>query len=52
LPNFLDRDADNDGLTDQAEAGSDPRRPQDRNNNGVPDYLEPGRRLWLPLIYR
>jgi uncharacterized repeat protein (TIGR01451 family) len=52
LPNFLDRDADNDGLTDQAEAGSDPHRPQDGNNNGVPDYLEPGRRLWLPLIYR
>jgi hypothetical protein len=52
LPNFLDRDADNDGLTDQAEAGSDPRRPLDGNNNGVPDYLEPGRRLWLPLIYR
>ncbi len=52
LPNFLDTDADNDGISDQAEAGPDPRRPRDGNNNGVPDYLEPGRRLWLPLIYR
>jgi hypothetical protein len=52
LPNFLDPDADNDGLSDAVEAGPDPHRPRDGNNNGIPDYLEPGRRLWLPLIYR
>lgn len=52
LPNFLDPDADNDGLSDAVEAGPDPHRPRDGNSNGIPDYLEPGRRLWLPLIYR
>lgn len=55
LPNFLDTDADNDGIADQVEAGSDPRHPSDGNNNGVPDYLEAGstiKRLLLPLIFR
>ncbi|MCE7980674.1 MAG: DUF11 domain-containing protein [Caldilinea sp. CFX5] len=52
LPNFLDPDADNDGLSDQAEAGPNPRQPRDGNNNGIPDYLEPGTRLLLPLIFR
>lgn len=57
LPNFLDTDSDNDGLTDQVEAGPDPRQPRDGNNNGIPDYLEAGssntvQRALLPLIFR
>lgn len=57
LPNFLDTDSDNDGLSDQIEAGPDPRHPSDGNNNGVPDYLEASnsnsvRRSLFPLIFR
>ncbi|MEZ4868340.1 MAG: M4 family metallopeptidase [Caldilineaceae bacterium] len=56
LPNFLDPDADNDGLTDRDEAGPDPLHPRDANNNGVPDYLEAdgslSRRIFLPFVSR
>lgn len=57
LPNFLDLDADNDGISDQVEAGPDPRHPSDGNSNGIPDYLEAGstntmKRSLLPLIFR
>lgn len=57
LPNFLDTDADNDGLSDQAEAGPDPTHPRDGNGNGIPDYLEAStggaaKRLFLPLVFR
>ncbi|MBX3015097.1 MAG: M4 family metallopeptidase [Caldilineaceae bacterium] len=58
LPNFLDTDADNDGLSDQEEVGPDPRNPRDSNGNGTPDYLErssgldPTQQLFLPLIRR
>jgi ELWxxDGT repeat protein/VCBS repeat-containing protein len=57
LPNFLDPDSDGDGLPDRDEAGPDPRNPQDSNNNGVPDFLEPvtvapQRTLYLSVIKR
>lgn len=58
LPNFLDTDADNDGISDQEEAGPDPLHPRDSNNNGVPDYLEAGggigtaKQLFLPLVFQ
>lgn len=64
-PNFLDPDADADGIADQTEAGPDPTRPRDSNNDGIPDFLDPTRptglnpgdeptagqaRIFLPLI--
>ena len=58
LPNFLDTDADGDGVGDRAEVGASPLQPQDSNNNGIPDYLDAtiqtggADRLYLPLIYR
>ncbi len=58
LPNFLDRDADGDGIGDQVEVGNNPQQPRDSNGNGVPDYLENNltgeveRRNYLPLIQR
>ena len=58
IPNFLDTDADGDGVGDQAEVGASPLQPQDSNNNGIPDYLDATiqtggtDRLYLPLIYR
>ena len=58
LPNFLDSDADGDGIDDRTEVGTDPLHPRDSNNNGVPDYLENNltseaeRRNYLPLIQR
>ena len=58
LPNFLDSDADGDGIDDQVEVGTDPQHPRDSNNNGVPDYLENNltsvteRYNYLPLIQR
>ena len=41
-PDYLDTDADNDGLSDQQEAGDqDPRTPPaDLDGNGIADYLE------------
>ena len=52
IPNFRDPDSDNDGITDRLEAGADGNAPLDSNNNGVPDYLEPTRHLYLPVITR
>ncbi len=50
IPNFLDTDADNDGLLDRDEVGTNPATPIDSNNNGFADYLENERRLYLPVI--
>lgn len=65
VPNFLDLDSDDDGLSDINEAGPDPYHPLDSNNDGVPDFLsrnpptsldetsEPAAiRLYLPLVER
>lgn len=58
IPNFLDTDADGDGVGDQAEVGSSPLQPQDSNNDGIPDYLDAtiqtggSQQLYLPLIHR
>jgi len=38
-PNFLDLDADGDGLSDQEEAGPNPLQPQVTNRSGLPDFL-------------
>ena len=42
-PDFKDGDADNDGIRDREEAGDDDpaTKPFDRDENGVPDYLDP-----------
>lgn len=40
LPNYLDPDDDGDGINTLDEVGSNPLRPLDTNENGVPDYLE------------
>ncbi|CAN5761228.1 hypothetical protein BH10CHL1_BH10CHL1_16400 [soil metagenome] len=67
IPNFRDLDSDNDQIPDQQEAGPDPLAPQDTNNDGIPDFLDPARptaldettepnqtnrKLFLPLIDR
>jgi hypothetical protein len=40
LPNFQDPDSDGDGMLDQNEVGPDPSNPLDRDNDGIPDYLD------------
>ncbi|MCB0111155.1 MAG: cadherin-like domain-containing protein, partial [Caldilineaceae bacterium] len=52
IPNFRDTDADNDGMLDRDEVGSNGNAPVDSNGNGTPDYLESERRLYLPVIAR
>jgi len=58
IPNFLDTDADGDGVGDRLEAGASPLQPQDSDNDGIPDYLDAtiqtggSRQLYLPLIHR
>lgn len=56
LPNFLDPDADGDTILDQVEVGSNPLMPQDSNNDGIPDYLDPfvpfAKHFYLPLLAR
>ncbi|MCX6044849.1 MAG: hypothetical protein NT075_07020, partial [Chloroflexi bacterium] len=59
--------SDGDKIPDQEEAGPNPLAPQDSNNNGLPDFLEPAgpaaldeatepnqtnRKLFFPLIDR
>ncbi len=39
-PNYLDIDSDNDGITDNVEAGSTPNRPVDTDNDGLPNYRD------------
>jgi hypothetical protein len=43
IPDYLDTDSDNDGISDRDEAGDDDPRtpPVDRNQDGIPDYLDP-----------
>jgi hypothetical protein len=57
VPNFLDTDADGDGVSDQVEAGPDPTNPVDTDRDNIPDYLDsdppPGTDrppLFLPLV--
>lgn len=50
IPNFRDTDSDNDGMADRDEVGPNPATPLDSNNNGIVDYLESERRLYLPII--
>jgi gliding motility-associated-like protein len=38
---FLNEDCDGDGLTNGEEIGNNPNQPNDSNNNGIPDFLEP-----------
>ena len=40
------------GLSDTGEAGPDPTRPRDRNGDGIPDYLSPLQRLFIPRLRR
>ena len=40
VPNFLDIDSDNDGITDAVEIGPDPSNPLDTDTDGTPDYLD------------
>jgi uncharacterized repeat protein (TIGR01451 family) len=51
-PNFLDTDSDGDALPDKEEVGPDPTNPQDRNGDGIPDYLSPLERIFLPRLRR
>lgn len=52
VPNFEDTDSDGDGAPDAEEAGPDPTRPVDRNGDGIPDYLSPLVRFFLPRLGR
>jgi hypothetical protein len=40
FPNFNDTDSDDDGINDETEAGSDPKKPVDTDKDGKPDYLD------------
>jgi hypothetical protein len=51
-PNFLDADSDGDGLLDRDEVGPDPANPRDSNGDGIPDYLSPLQRLFMPRLGR
>ena len=50
IPNYLDPDDDNDGVSTKHEGSGD------SNNDGTPDYLDkdtkPANLLYLPLINR
>ena len=66
VPNFLDTDADGDGMLDIDEAGPDPTHPIDSDGDGLPDFLNPdvptaleeadepvwSNHLFLPMITR
>lgn len=40
IPNYLDIDSDDDGLTDVTETGANPISPDDTDNDGLPNYLD------------
>ena len=57
VPNFLDLDADGDGLSDAGEAGPDLIHPRDSDLDGIPDFLEQSQlpskqQVFLPLVVR
>lgn len=57
LPNFLDTNSDGDLVSDEDEAGPDPRNPRDSNSDGLPDFLDPkiaipARGVFFPIIRR
>lgn len=52
VPNFLDLDSNGNGIPDSIEAGDDPLHPVDRDGNGVYDFLDVSKRLFLPLVTR
>jgi len=37
---YLDKDSDNDGISDTIESGSDPKKPVDSDGDGIEDYLD------------
>ncbi|MEQ9426496.1 MAG: Ig-like domain-containing protein [Cyclobacteriaceae bacterium] len=39
--NFIDLDSDGDGISDRDEVGIDSSDPEDSDNDGIPDYLDP-----------
>ncbi len=51
-PNYLDLDSDGDGIPDAQEYDVVNQQPIDSNDNGVPDWLDPERRIYLPLVAR
>ncbi|MEZ4708393.1 MAG: M4 family metallopeptidase [Caldilineaceae bacterium] len=58
IPNYLDIDSNNDGVSDTIEAGDNPQAPRDNNRNGIFDYTEADvksasqRKIFLPLILK
>ena len=40
MPDFLEIDSDNDGVSDRVEAGLDPGVLEDSDRDGIPDYLD------------
>ncbi|MEZ4657243.1 MAG: M4 family metallopeptidase [Caldilineaceae bacterium] len=57
IPNYLDTDSNNDGVSDTVEAGDNPQAPRDSNRNGVFDYTEADviaaeQKIFLPISHR
>ncbi len=40
VPNFLDTDANGNGVLDSAEAGADPTNPVDSDGDGIPNFRD------------
>ncbi|MFN8446394.1 MAG: choice-of-anchor Q domain-containing protein [Caldilineaceae bacterium] len=50
--NWRDADDDNDGISTRTELGDHPGSPVDADGDGVPDYLQGMKSLYLPLVTR
>jgi hypothetical protein len=48
----LNYDLDNDGIPNDVEIGNDPNNPRDSNGDGIPDYLDGSKRIYLPIIQK